>query len=215
MATGRHTRTGRYQALCGHTVTPIPMVEPDGRPCPSCTAHAMSPGDSSRARGPGRHRWLGRRRPGLLPRLLARIRPHDLDRSALATPQADRSSTDRGGTGVDPDLLRSHRIPPHPGGVVITEADTIHAYPELAQLATIRDAGGRFTPSPTTTGSSTGSLSTKPAPNQPSTPPPHCSNPRPRPTRHPERSREIAIIRGAASSGRKPQMKCGSRRSRD
>lgn len=67
MAAGRHARGGRYQALCGHTVTPMPMIDPDGRPCPSCAVQVAPPGGSVRARRLGRHR-----RPGLLRRLLAR-----------------------------------------------------------------------------------------------------------------------------------------------
>ncbi|MFC4949947.1 hypothetical protein [Pseudonocardia sp. GCM10023141] len=27
---------GYYRAVCGHMVTPAPMVEPDGKPCPHC-----------------------------------------------------------------------------------------------------------------------------------------------------------------------------------
>lgn len=57
-----------------------------------------------------------------------------------------RSGTGGGGTGVDPDLLRPRRIPSRPGSIVITEADAIRAYPELAQLYTFRDAGWRFLP---------------------------------------------------------------------
>ncbi len=77
-------------------------------------------------------------------------RRHDPDRPALAspgaTPRAERSGPDGGGTGADPDVLRSRRIPTDPGSVVITEAVAIRAYPELAQLTALRDAGWRFLP---------------------------------------------------------------------
>ena len=36
LAIGATQRGGHYAALCGHVVTPAPMVAPDGELCPVC-----------------------------------------------------------------------------------------------------------------------------------------------------------------------------------
>lgn len=36
LAIGIARRGGQYFAVCGHVVTPAPMVAPDGEPCPGC-----------------------------------------------------------------------------------------------------------------------------------------------------------------------------------
>ncbi len=66
MTAGLRARTGRYRAVCGHTVTATAMLAPDGPPCPNCAIAAAPPNPSGRPRRSGRHR-----RPGLLRRLLA------------------------------------------------------------------------------------------------------------------------------------------------
>lgn len=50
------TRTGRYEALCGHLVAPAPLVEADGAPCARCvqldpTPAAVAPRHRRRRRG--------------------------------------------------------------------------------------------------------------------------------------------------------------------
>jgi len=66
MTAGLRARTGRYRAVCGHTVTATAMLAPDGPPCPNCAVATASPNPGGRPRRSGRHR-----RPGLLRRLLA------------------------------------------------------------------------------------------------------------------------------------------------
>jgi len=61
MAAGLRARTGRYRAVCGHTVTATAMLTPDGRPCPDCAVVAAAPNPSDCPQRSGRHR-----RPGLL-----------------------------------------------------------------------------------------------------------------------------------------------------
>ncbi|RZT83973.1 hypothetical protein EV383_0806 [Pseudonocardia sediminis] len=54
-------RMGRYEALCGHLISPAPMVEPDGARCARCAelgGIGRAPERSSRR---GRTRGLGRR----------------------------------------------------------------------------------------------------------------------------------------------------------
>lgn len=36
LAIGIARRGGQYAAVCGHVVTPAPMVAPDGELCPAC-----------------------------------------------------------------------------------------------------------------------------------------------------------------------------------
>lgn len=68
MAVGRRARTGRFLALCGHTVTAAPMVGPGGRPCAECAAQPAPSSSGDRARRLGGHH----RRPGTLRRMLNR-----------------------------------------------------------------------------------------------------------------------------------------------
>ncbi|MEJ8280423.1 hypothetical protein [Pseudonocardia spirodelae] len=56
-------RTGRYTALCGHLVSPAPLVEADGVPCARCvqldpTPVAPAPRRPARRRGWGLRRLL-------------------------------------------------------------------------------------------------------------------------------------------------------------
>ena len=36
LAIGATQRSGYYAAICGHLITPAPMVAPDGELCPTC-----------------------------------------------------------------------------------------------------------------------------------------------------------------------------------
>jgi hypothetical protein len=42
LAIGIARRGGQYSAVCGHVVTPAPMVAPDGELCPACAEHDSS-----------------------------------------------------------------------------------------------------------------------------------------------------------------------------
>ncbi len=42
LAIGIAQRGGQYSAVCGHVVTPAPMVAPDGDLCPSCAERDSS-----------------------------------------------------------------------------------------------------------------------------------------------------------------------------
>ncbi|GAY11576.1 hypothetical protein TOK_6086 [Pseudonocardia sp. N23] len=42
--------TGRYQAICGHVVSPASLVAPDGKPCDACTVVAGSARGRTRRR---------------------------------------------------------------------------------------------------------------------------------------------------------------------
>lgn len=42
--------TGRYQAICGHVVSPASLVAPDGKPCDACSVAAPASGAKSRRR---------------------------------------------------------------------------------------------------------------------------------------------------------------------
>lgn len=54
------TRMGRYEALCGHLISPVPLIEPDGARCRRCDEldRALRPvrPPARRARGLGRLR---------------------------------------------------------------------------------------------------------------------------------------------------------------
>lgn len=50
LAAGLAVPTGRYRALCGHTVSAAPMVTPDGQPCPSCAELREHPSRRRRSR---------------------------------------------------------------------------------------------------------------------------------------------------------------------
>jgi len=50
---GATERSGHYAAICGHLITPAPMVAPDGEMCPAC---------AERDAGHRRRRGLRRRR---------------------------------------------------------------------------------------------------------------------------------------------------------
>lgn len=54
------THTGRYAALCGHLVSPAPLVEADGAPCGRCTE--LDPTPVAERRRPARRRGRGLRR---------------------------------------------------------------------------------------------------------------------------------------------------------
>ncbi|MDQ3152981.1 MAG: hypothetical protein M3R63_15145 [Actinomycetota bacterium] len=58
MAAGHAARAGNYCALCGHRVTPAPLVEPSGAPCRDClvTLRAERRPESRHGRNPDRHR---------------------------------------------------------------------------------------------------------------------------------------------------------------
>jgi len=64
-AFGVGQRYGRYRALCGHTVTAVAMVCPDGEPCLSCHDHVLATCRTTRTR---------HRAPGALHRLVAGLR---------------------------------------------------------------------------------------------------------------------------------------------
>src|SRR5918997_1169806 len=49
-AFGLGQRYGCYRALCGHTVTAVAMVCPDGEPCPSCHDHVLAVRTATRTR---------------------------------------------------------------------------------------------------------------------------------------------------------------------
>ncbi len=85
MAAGLRTRTGRYRAVCGHTVPATPMLTPDGHSCPNCTV-AVAPHPNDRPRRSGRHR-----RPRLLRRLLARNGPTPPAGGPESTPSSSGS----------------------------------------------------------------------------------------------------------------------------
>ena len=53
-------QTGRFAALCGHLVTPAPLVEADGAPCSRCAELAPAP-EPPRQRRPRRRGWGLRR----------------------------------------------------------------------------------------------------------------------------------------------------------
>jgi hypothetical protein len=42
LAIGMARRGGQYAAVCGHVVTPAPMVAPDGELCPACAERDAS-----------------------------------------------------------------------------------------------------------------------------------------------------------------------------
>ncbi|MHA6619786.1 hypothetical protein [Pseudonocardia sp. DLS-67] len=42
LAIGIARRGGQYSAVCGHVVTPAPMVAPDGDLCPACAERDSS-----------------------------------------------------------------------------------------------------------------------------------------------------------------------------
>jgi hypothetical protein len=42
LAIGIAQRGGQYSAICGHVVTPAPMVAPDGELCPACAERDTS-----------------------------------------------------------------------------------------------------------------------------------------------------------------------------
>lgn len=42
LAIGIAYRGGQYSAVCGHVVTPAPMVAPDGELCPACAERDAS-----------------------------------------------------------------------------------------------------------------------------------------------------------------------------
>jgi hypothetical protein len=58
------THTGRFEALCGHLVSPAPLIEADGAPCDRCTELDPTPA-TARPRHRRRRRGWGLRR--LLP----------------------------------------------------------------------------------------------------------------------------------------------------
>lgn len=53
LAIGVTERSGHYAAVCGHMITPAPMVAPDGEACRACAEHDA---------GHRRRRGLRRRR---------------------------------------------------------------------------------------------------------------------------------------------------------
>lgn len=53
-------RTGRYEALCGHLVSPAPLVAADGTPCRRCLDLDPTPAVAAPRRRGG---WLGRLLP--------------------------------------------------------------------------------------------------------------------------------------------------------
>ncbi|MEU6698095.1 hypothetical protein [Pseudonocardia sp. NPDC046786] len=53
-------RTGRYEALCGHLVSPAPLVAADGTPCRRCVELDPTPTVTTPRRRGG---WLGRLLP--------------------------------------------------------------------------------------------------------------------------------------------------------
>lgn len=53
-------RTGRYEALCGHLVSPAPLVAADGTPCRRCAELDPTPTAATPRRRGG---WLGRLLP--------------------------------------------------------------------------------------------------------------------------------------------------------
>ncbi len=55
------SRTGRYQALCGHLIAPAPMVEPDGTRCARCAELGGTDRAPERPPRRARPRGLGRR----------------------------------------------------------------------------------------------------------------------------------------------------------
>ncbi|ODU02129.1 MAG: hypothetical protein ABS81_18485 [Pseudonocardia sp. SCN 72-86] len=42
--------TGRYQAICGHVVSPASLVAPDGKPCDACSEATPASGGKGRRR---------------------------------------------------------------------------------------------------------------------------------------------------------------------
>ncbi|MFP5023051.1 hypothetical protein [Pseudonocardia phyllosphaerae] len=65
MCSDRATRSGRYEALCGHLVTPVPLVEErSGVPCERCAtrAAALERDDTGEDRKRRRRGLRGRRR---------------------------------------------------------------------------------------------------------------------------------------------------------
>jgi hypothetical protein len=42
LAVGSLQRSGHYSAVCGHVITPAPMVAPDGELCPTCAERDAS-----------------------------------------------------------------------------------------------------------------------------------------------------------------------------
>lgn len=63
LAAGVHRGDGRYEAVCGHVVTPVSMLQPPGAPCHRCRvvlcARATLPTVPDR-HGLHRHRQRGR-----------------------------------------------------------------------------------------------------------------------------------------------------------
>lgn len=61
LSSAHATRMGRYEALCGHLISPAPLIEPDGARCRRCDElnRALRPAGSRvrrRTRGLGRLR---------------------------------------------------------------------------------------------------------------------------------------------------------------
>ncbi len=55
-------RTGRYAALCGHLVSPAPLIDVAGTPCARCVQLDPTPPAEETSRRPARRRGWGLRR---------------------------------------------------------------------------------------------------------------------------------------------------------
>jgi hypothetical protein len=103
-ATGVRRQRGRFEAVCGHTVTPGSMLMPPGSPCRRCAAYLRALAtlrDAEQRMNPHRHRkptFWSRLRGTPEPPAIPQPREH----SHAVSPERDSRATAPAGAGSAP-----------------------------------------------------------------------------------------------------------------